>query len=233
VISPRCLVVQSQLGRFVDSALSAEEAGAVRDHLELCIRCREAERVAGAIPFMLSSSFPPPAPATLLPKVLGALKHVWRRERIERRTTATVAAMVLIVAAGTVVDGRAQPRTSQAASGRTTVLPQSPDTSLAATRSTPSLGSGPATHLTPVNLHPTSPPSKTPARCSSKRGAGASASRSANCGGAATPQGSPDVSFTATPSDRGSVVRNTKGLEGFNLSTEAGANRDSGRARLR
>jgi putative zinc finger protein len=199
VISPRCLVVQSQLGRLVDGALSPEEVGVARDHLELCQRCREAEGVARAIPFMLSSSIPPPAPATLFPRVLGALNHVWRRERIERRTTATVAAMVLIVAAATIVDGRTHPQTSQAApisqvgSGGSVVDPQSPATSLAATRSTPSLGSGPATHLTPVNLNPTASPNTPLARCSSKRGAGATAGRASNCGGTATPQGSPDT----------------------------------------
>lgn len=193
MISPRCLVVQSQLGRLVDGALSPEEVGAVRDHLELCPRCREAERVARAIPFMLSSAFPPPAPAPLFPRVQAALHRVWRREQVERRATATVAAMVLIVAMGTVVDGRAQPQTSQAGSGHSAVLPQSPDTSLAATRSTPSLGTGTATHLAPANLGPTALPSKAPARCSSKRGAGATAGRASNCGGAATPQGSPDA----------------------------------------
>jgi anti-sigma factor RsiW len=194
VISPRCLVVQSQLSRFVDGALSAEETRAMRDHLALCVRCREAEGIARAIPFMLSSSLHPPAPPTLFPQVLGAVNRVWRRERIERRATAMVTVLMIVLAGAVVLDGhfplRARQATpsSQGSAGDTIVVSQSPVTSLAATHSAPPIGSGPATHLTPVSLDPPASPAAAPARCSGKRATGAAASRSPSCGGTATPK---------------------------------------------
>jgi hypothetical protein len=199
MISPRCLVVQSQLSRFVDGALSAEETRAMRDHLALCVRCREAEGIARAIPFMLSSSLHPPAPPTLFPQVLGAVNRVWRRERIERRATAMVTVLMIVLAGAVVLDGhwplqaRQVTPSSQGSAGDTIVAATqsaSPIGSGPATHLTPiSLDpprSGPATHLTPVRLDPPGSPAPAPARCSGKRGSGAAASRSPSCRGTAT-----------------------------------------------
>jgi anti-sigma factor RsiW len=95
VIPPRCLLIQGHLGRYVDGALAGQRASSVRDHLQLCARCLEAERMARAIPFMLASSIGPPPPSTLLPRLLARLR---RRRRRERRAISAAAALVLLLA---------------------------------------------------------------------------------------------------------------------------------------
>jgi hypothetical protein len=95
VIPPRCLLVQGYLGRYVDGALGGQRASSVRDHLEVCARCLEAERMARAIPVMLASSIGPPPPPTLLPRLLGRLG---RRHRRERRAISMAAVLVLLLA---------------------------------------------------------------------------------------------------------------------------------------
>jgi len=95
VIPPRCLLIQGHLGRYVDGALGGQRANAVRDHLEACARCLEAERMARAIPVMLASSMGPPPPPTLLPRLLVKLG---RRRRRERRAISMAAALVLLLA---------------------------------------------------------------------------------------------------------------------------------------
>jgi len=96
MIPPRCLIVQGHLGRYVDGALRGERAVAVRDHLEVCARCLEAERMARAIPVMLASSLDPPPPPTLLPHLLSRLG---RRRRRERRAVSMAALGLLLVLA--------------------------------------------------------------------------------------------------------------------------------------
>jgi anti-sigma factor RsiW len=94
MIPPRCLIVQGHLGRYVDGALRGERASAVRDHLEACGRCLEAERMARAIPVMLASSLDPPPPPTLLPRLLARPR---RRRRGERRAVSMAAALGLLL----------------------------------------------------------------------------------------------------------------------------------------
>jgi predicted anti-sigma-YlaC factor YlaD len=99
VIPPRCLVIQGNLGRFVDGALASGPAAKVTEHLQACSSCLEAERIARAIPAMLASSLDPPSPPTLLPRLLTAFR---RRRRLKRQAAASaavlVAALVLLLA---------------------------------------------------------------------------------------------------------------------------------------
>jgi predicted anti-sigma-YlaC factor YlaD len=95
VIAPRCLIIQGNLGRFVDGALDGRRTATVREHLRLCTRCLEAERMARAIPVMLASSLDPPPPPALLPGVLAAFR---RRRRREQHATALAVALVLLLA---------------------------------------------------------------------------------------------------------------------------------------
>jgi anti-sigma factor RsiW len=91
MIPPRCLLVQGRLGRYVDGALGGQRANSVREHLEACARCLEAERMARAIPVMLASSLDPPPPPTLLPRLLP------RRRRRERRAVSMAAGVGLLL----------------------------------------------------------------------------------------------------------------------------------------
>ena len=95
MIPPRCLLVQGYLGRYVDGALASRRASSVRDHVEVCPRCLEAERMARAIPVMLATSIGPPPPPTLLPRLLARLG---RRRRRERRAISLAAVLVLLLA---------------------------------------------------------------------------------------------------------------------------------------
>lgn len=97
MIPPRCLIVQGHLGRFVDGALPEERSRTIHEHLAVCARCLEAERMARAIPFMLSSRLAPPPPPTLLPRLL---KGVRRRRWRERQAAALVAGLVLLSVCG-------------------------------------------------------------------------------------------------------------------------------------
>jgi anti-sigma factor RsiW len=107
VIPPRCLIVQGHLGRFVDGALPGPRARSVRDHIEVCARCLEAERMARAIPVMLSGSLDPPPPPALLPRLLSARRL---RRKPAWRATAVAAALVRVLAcAGLVRQGRHLP----------------------------------------------------------------------------------------------------------------------------
>jgi hypothetical protein len=115
VIPPRCLIVQGHLGRFVDGALPDPRARTVRDHIAVCPRCLEAERMARAIPVMLSSPLDPPPPPTLLPRLLTAPR---RRRRRERRATAMAAALVLLLACAALVVARSRPEPDRSAAGR-------------------------------------------------------------------------------------------------------------------
>lgn len=184
MISPRCLVIQGQLARHVDGALSEEETRAVREHLEVCARCLEAERMARAIPAMLASTLGPLPPSTLLPRVLNALHRRQRRERIERRLTATVAAVAILFTAAALASARPALQfwrlgetASPAAAARV-----AQDASLTATKTLPSLGSGSAIHLTPTAATPTPQPPNPTARCVSQRGTTkAGGAREASC----------------------------------------------------
>jgi anti-sigma factor RsiW len=106
VIPPRCLIVQGHLGRFVDGALPGPRARTVRDHIEVCARCLEAERMARAIPVMLSSSLDPPPPPALLPRLLTAQRL---RRRLEWRANAMAAALVRLLACAGLVAARTRP----------------------------------------------------------------------------------------------------------------------------
>ena len=183
MISPRCIVIQDQLARYVDGALSEEATRAVRDHLQLCGRCLEAERMARAIPAMLSGPLGPLPSSTMLPRVLSALHERQRRERIERRLTATVAAAAIVFTAAALASARPSLQfwhlgetAAPAAAARVQ------DASLTATKTLPSLGSGSPIHLTPTAATPTPPPTKAPKRCTGQRApAGAAAAAKSSC----------------------------------------------------
>jgi hypothetical protein len=102
VISPRCKVTQAHLAQYVDGALRDEETAAVREHLRVCERCAEAERVARAIPTLLANPIDPLPPRTLLPRVLSAVQ---RLKRAERRAAALVAATILMAAMAALAGG--------------------------------------------------------------------------------------------------------------------------------
>jgi anti-sigma factor RsiW len=106
VIPPRCLIVQGHLGRFVDGALPASRARTVRDHIEVCVRCLEAERMARAIPVMLSSALDPPPPPALLPMLLNGPRP---RRRRERRAAAMAATLVRLLTCARLVAARTIP----------------------------------------------------------------------------------------------------------------------------
>ena len=170
MISPRCAVIQGQLARYVDGALSQEEARAIRDHLELCGPCLEAERMARAIPAMLSSPLGPSPPSTLLPRVLTALHERQRRERMERRLTGTLAAVAVVFTAVALASARPSLQfwhLGEAAAPAAAARVQ--DASLTATKTLPSLGSGSPIHLTPTAATPAPQPTKAPVRCVGQR----------------------------------------------------------------
>jgi anti-sigma factor RsiW len=148
VIPLRCLIVQGHLGRFVDGALPAARSRTVRDHVAVCARCLEAERMARAIPVMLSSSLDPPPPPTLLPRLLRGNPRQGSRDR---RVAAVAAALVLLLACAALAGtrSRAQSRPAPAAPGRTVaralVVSHDPPGSVAAGRpAAATLGAAPA-----------------------------------------------------------------------------------------
>lgn len=96
MIAPRCHAVQGSLAEFVDGELGADETRAVREHLQLCERCAEAERVARAIPVLLSNPIDSVPPPTLLPHVMSGLD---RLRNAQRRAAALVAAAVVLLGA--------------------------------------------------------------------------------------------------------------------------------------
>jgi len=117
VIPPWCLIIQGHLGRFVDGALPDPRARTVREHIAACARCLEAERMARAIPVMLSSSLDPPPPPTLLPRLLTGPR---RRRRRERGAAAMAGALVLLLACAALVVVRSRPEPARSATVRVT-----------------------------------------------------------------------------------------------------------------
>ena len=102
MIPPRCQVTQAHLAQYVDGVLREEETRAVRDHLRVCERCAEAERVARAIPTLLANPIDPVPPRTLLPRVLAAVQ---RLKRAERRAAALVATTILMATMAALAGG--------------------------------------------------------------------------------------------------------------------------------
>lgn len=96
MISSGCLTVQASLARFVDGVVAPERAQAINRHLEGCPACLEAERIARAIPLMLSSPLHPMAPPALLPRVMEEVDRLRRRNH--GWLAAIVAAAVLVIA---------------------------------------------------------------------------------------------------------------------------------------
>jgi type II secretory pathway pseudopilin PulG len=103
VTSSRCLVIRAQMGRYVDEVLADHAARAVREHLDTCHSCVEAERIARAIPTMLTDTIDPLPPEALLPRIMSSVD---RARRQERRAALMVATVMLLAAGGSVAGAR-------------------------------------------------------------------------------------------------------------------------------
>jgi anti-sigma factor RsiW len=184
VIPPRCLIIQGNLGRFVDGELDGGRTATVREHLRTCARCLEAERMARAIPVMLSSSLEPPPPPALLPRLISTFR---RRHMLERRATVTAAAVALLLTLGALAGPRllpAPPRPASPAGAPAVVMNQDPEEPLAASRPAspaipvPSVSSG----LTPpVQVGQVTVPRLTPSPCPARWQPKNAASKTAPC----------------------------------------------------
>jgi len=193
VIPPRCLIIQGHLGRFVDGALEGPRARTMREHLEVCARCLEAERMARAIPVMLASSLYPPPPPTLRPRLLATLRQ---RRRRERRTAAAMAGALVLLLVGAAVAGARSihhpaPTSSQSAASRAVVVPSDPSSLASGRPATATLG---ASHSATETLAPQlkvgqfTVPNLASSPCPTKQRGKAATGQSAHCETPPTPK---------------------------------------------